>query len=667
MSASNSEPGQVTDAGRPDWTAQPALETDPLLGCDLPIERPGTIVHNVLSLSGWAASRQGISGVVVQVDDRAFNATYGLETPWVAESMADVPGASHAGYSLQVDTSDWEPGLRKVTVTAFDGEGRSTALRGSVELIPFEEPRYSIEDQLASIAAGRVAMWLENPPIVVDHCEVASPVEVSGWAYCRDGLDAVIVTVDGRASYRALRPIAHPDLLDDYGAEVASGAGFALKLHPSELAPGRHTLSVVGVGFDGHAVGVTGDMTCLPERDEPAPSRKAEVEWLDAADPPPSPVGAGPRDYDPERHAGTATEAEHRLRYLWASSIVERRKVLDVGCAEGSGTALLAAAGAEHVVALDDDREALDKARGRLADARADVVSGNPHELPFDDATFDVVTCFGVIDRLGDPELALEELRRVVRHDGVVLVSSRRRRRELERGGDPQAPTALTPGELERSMRARFACVRVLRQQTCLASAVLDDESMAVADETSSLGIDVRRLATERPGGEAHTLILAGDGELPDMAPMAALASPSALYRLHDRVATWQDRALLAEADAAASRAEAHLAVMAQEGILGTLGQTDDELHRTRTALQASTAELEQATARADALRRELEGQAAAYSDRTAELTAATERAARAEASLTALTGSLSWRSTRPLRGFMGALRRARRVGRAKG
>ena len=36
--------------------------------------------------------------------------------------MAGVPGASHAGYSLQLDTSDWDPGLRKVTVTAFDGE-----------------------------------------------------------------------------------------------------------------------------------------------------------------------------------------------------------------------------------------------------------------------------------------------------------------------------------------------------------------------------------------------------------------------------------------------------------------------------------------------------------------------------------------------------------------
>ena len=99
---------------------------------------------------------------------------------------------------------------------------------------------------------------------------------------------------------------------------------------------------------------------------------------------------------------------------------------------------------------------------------------------------------------------------------------------------------------------------------------------------------------------------------------------------------------------------------MAQEGILAALGETDDELHRSRAALQARTAELEEATERADDLRGELESQAAAGSAHVTELTAATERAARAEANLTALTGSLSWRSTRPLRGVMAALRRAR-------
>ena len=69
-------PAKVTDVGRFRLDRRAAQDAGPQLGCDLPIERPGTIVHNELSLTGWAASSQGISGVVVQIDDRAFNATY---------------------------------------------------------------------------------------------------------------------------------------------------------------------------------------------------------------------------------------------------------------------------------------------------------------------------------------------------------------------------------------------------------------------------------------------------------------------------------------------------------------------------------------------------------------------------------------------------------------
>lgn len=75
------------------------------------------------------------------------------------------------------------------------------------------------------------------------------------------------------------------------------------------------------------------------------------------------------------------------------------------------------------------------------------VVYGEAHELPFGDQTFDVVTCFDVLEHLlhEDQGLALQQLVRVARrqvivttadyshiHDGVELHGGRRSYREWE-------------------------------------------------------------------------------------------------------------------------------------------------------------------------------------------------------------------------------------------
>jgi ubiquinone/menaquinone biosynthesis C-methylase UbiE len=50
-------------------------------------------------------------------------------------------------------------------------------------------------------------------------------------------------------------------------------------------------------------------------------------------------------------------------------------------------------------------------------------VKGDAHKLPFKDNTFDVVTCQTVLIHLKDPELALREMKRVVKKGGIVICS----------------------------------------------------------------------------------------------------------------------------------------------------------------------------------------------------------------------------------------------------
>lgn len=582
---------------------QPA-SAGPRLACDLPIERERTFVHNELVLTGWALSPVGISGVIVQVDDRILHASYGLDTPWLTDGAPDVAGAGHAGYRLQIDTSSWTQRPREVVVAAYDQEGVRSEIAGAVDVVPFESPKYTKEDRRAAIAAGEVAMWLERPSPADDPVQLEAPVEIAGWAYAEGGVDAVLVTLDGHTRLEALHPVFRPDLVEDYGEEVARQAGFILQLHPRDCPPGWHHLSVVATDGEGQAVGLEVDFECLPEPapvEAPAPGEATRVEWL--PEPRPGPPRLRPRRSDSDGLSdpgGPLHEAEREVRRLLAASLAAGREVLDVG---------------------RDDLEA----------------------LPHDDASFDLVTCFDAIEHAGDPDASLEELRRVLRPDGVLLITARRRA-----AGERDRRIS---GGLERALRDRFANVRVERQQTLLASVIAGDDTLAIGDGETSLGVEVRKLGEGRPGGEDHMLAVAGDGHLPELRPVALLAPSSAVWRLRGTIATWEDRALLAEADAAASRNQANIARMHQEATLREWRSTQRQLDEARAEFAKTRSELTEA-------RTQLGEQAAQLDQRVAELQ---QRASRAEVLAAAHASSLSWRITSPLRALKRGLLRVRR------
>ena len=103
-------------------------------------------------------------------------------------------------------------------------------------------------------------------------------------------------------------------------------------------------------------------------------------------------------------------------------------RVLDLGC--GAGTDSLVAArmvGPDgHVVGIDMTREMLDKARRAAAEMGADnveFVEGEAEQLPFPDASFNVVISNGVIDLIPDKDAVFSELQRVLTPGGRIQVA----------------------------------------------------------------------------------------------------------------------------------------------------------------------------------------------------------------------------------------------------
>jgi SAM-dependent methyltransferase len=92
--------------------------------------------------------------------------------------------------------------------------------------------------------------------------------------------------------------------------------------------------------------------------------------------------------------------------------------VLDAGCGSGRTLEELTRFGEVHGVELDP--EAAEVARGRGA---GEVQIGRLEELPWEEATFDLITCLDVIEHTPDDRLTLTELRRVCKPSGWLLIT----------------------------------------------------------------------------------------------------------------------------------------------------------------------------------------------------------------------------------------------------
>jgi SAM-dependent methyltransferase len=111
----------------------------------------------------------------------------------------------------------------------------------------------------------------------------------------------------------------------------------------------------------------------------------------------------------------------HEVVYQRLLPLCERHDVLEAGCGEGYGADLIAGV-ARRVVGLDYDESAVAHVKARYP--RVDMRHGNLAELPLPDADVDVVVNFQVIEHLWDQGQFARECLRVLRPNGVLLMST---------------------------------------------------------------------------------------------------------------------------------------------------------------------------------------------------------------------------------------------------
>ncbi len=115
---------------------------------------------------------------------------------------------------------------------------------------------------------------------------------------------------------------------------------------------------------------------------------------------------------------------EHWHRYHFAARWAAHHAVLDVACGEGYGSALLAASGATRVTGVDLSPQAIRHARSEyLGVPNLDFIEASCTKMPFADASFDLVVSFETLEHIEPQREFLEEIARVLRPDGLLLLS----------------------------------------------------------------------------------------------------------------------------------------------------------------------------------------------------------------------------------------------------
>ena len=218
---------------------------------------------------------------------------------------------------------------------------------------------------------------------------------------------------------------------------------------------------------------------------------------------------------------------EHFHRYALACDQVAGLRVLDIASGDGYGSSMLAAhASSVHGVDVDGPSvEAANKRYGRPG--QLEFLQGDASSIPFSDSHFDVVVSFETIEHVRDPEALAKELKRVLKPNGVLIISSPNKS-IYNRGrttSNPFHPSEMELEEFTDLVKRHFKHVGVLGQRMIVASAIGPIDGETPPNAADYRGYTVIEDAVGRP------MTTPGIVRLPDPEYVICLASNQPLVR----------------------------------------------------------------------------------------------------------------------------------------
>lgn len=174
----------------------------------------------------------------------------------------------------------------------------------------------------------------------------------------------------------------------------------------------------------------------------------------------------------------------HQKFYKFAAQFVNGKVVSDIGCGSGHGCKILNESGADKVFGTDVSKSTISYAKLKFGQyARFSIQTCTDLKLYADDS-FDVTVCSEVIEHLKEyskEDITLEELRRVTKRDGIIILC--------------------TPNsELLREHGLSFTELSSLMERHFHSFVIFENALIDVGLETDSRSMWQQRLATGKTG-----------------------------------------------------------------------------------------------------------------------------------------------------------------------
>ena len=203
---------------------------------------------------------------------------------------------------------------------------------------------------------------------------------------------------------------------------------------------------------------------------------------------------------------------EHWHRYHYVLPLVAGKSVLDVACGEGYGSAMMSRR-ANSVSGVDISADAIAHARSTYANrANLQFFEASCVKLPFAAAEFDRVVSFETIEHIAEQAEFLDEIKRVLKPDGVLILSCPNKAEYSDKRGFTNEfhVKELYRSELQALLAPRFARLRWLSQRNAYVSLIAPEnlenaggESLTVSQTASD--------APVAPLAALYELVVAGN------------------------------------------------------------------------------------------------------------------------------------------------------------
>ena len=172
---------------------------------------------------------------------------------------------------------------------------------------------------------------------------------------------------------------------------------------------------------------------------------------------------------------------EHIVRYRFVTAFVAGKTVLDIACGSGYGAALLAKAGGK-VTGIDLDLEALTEAKKNYGSA-VTFLQGDAATIPLADSSIDIAVSFETIEHITDYVKFVQELKRVIKDDGLVFISTPNKIVFGQK--NPFHVKEFNKEEFSELLNSYFSFVKIFEQKNGSASVIIGNNGSQLNVEDS--------------------------------------------------------------------------------------------------------------------------------------------------------------------------------------